>query len=395
MAVKSVGIENKSQRISSSSYKENKKKMSSLFHDFSEFEAAGNSSLIKGNLKRSDTQLDIANSRRLLNENKPFTDKYANFQLKSSTTPKNALNSYESLSFNSDRSANSIYKTSDSLNSIKITPLKPENCLECYSSIVKKNIFPNKSNSFSEILESSLKKIRSPIRTSISQFEKVSVLSFEEGIYRFKNIKYDMISKKLWKKTLLQKLGKCWDKNTLEDENLEFAEQIIKFSLTNIKKSDTFHLSLIKSVRKRINNQYTKVTKNKIDSALANTKYPLIALLNFLFLEKYLHTQVLLLFNSSEFLKLNALNILFQLSDIAISKLRRSKLNAYINQCKKPLEVFCFFYAGLIVHWNINFSNNKEAKLKEKNLKKCVKKSIKGCTYMILKSAEILYEQYY
>lgn len=229
-------------------------------------------------------------------------------------------------------------------------------------------------------------KFKSPIRSSISQYCQVNSLSFEEAVTRFNKIPQTVIKKKLWKLSFFKKIGICWGKHRLEDENLETAEKIIKFALTEYSEKNSFHLSLIKSVQNILEKEYTLIKPDKVHSMISTNKYPMIGLLNFMFLTKYFTTQVSLLFEYCKDPE-KVIRIVFGLSDTSVETLRKAKLNKYISQCNKCLEVFCFFYAGLIVHWNCNFGPGAFS-FKTKYLKKI----LKGNIYSIIKSAELLYE---
>ena len=198
MAVRGVGIENKSQKILSSSCKENKEKKNNFCNHCSPSEGNKIISLAKLNLQRYKTQIQLSSARKLFNET-VLTDKNISNLMKYSTTYSKtpAIISNEYISITKDKYTNKQHKNAESLNLIEFTPIKSETSFEETTNRIKIDAFVNSNNSLNDTHELKPTKICSPIRNSISEFEKISILSFEEAIYRFKNLKYAQIDQKI------------------------------------------------------------------------------------------------------------------------------------------------------------------------------------------------------
>ena len=399
MAVKSVGKSKQSRQIQKICSLENKE-APNIYPNVSPQESYQRSiSLISSTSPNFKRRSHYPSSRKLFNENQEVEEKNVKPPLKTSATVCTSIltekcNFATTESKMSRDSVNSLCKTSDSLCSLDLNPFKSVLGLRNYhsESYDANEINQGGAVSLFNIKEKKQFKIKSPIRDSISQFEKICTLTFEEALYRFKNLKHEVIRGKLWKVGLFEKFGRCWTKNKLEDENLEMAERIIKFSLTGFASSSNFHLSLMKTIRGIFVKKYKRIAKDDFYELISDCEYPLVAMLNLLFLERFFEPQVNALMNLSGLQQGSALRVIFSLSDIAVTNLRRSRLNPYINQCNKCLEVFCFFYAGLVVHWNNKFLiYGMNEKTKKNCLKKC-RKYAKANTYSLIKTAECLYE---
>ncbi|OMJ67277.1 hypothetical protein SteCoe_35604 [Stentor coeruleus] len=275
---------------------------------------------------------------------------------------------------------NLLCKTTDTLSILSFTPNKSEITIE---NIPKSDSPENKFATVST-------QFKSPIRISVSQYDQVCFLTFEEAFCRFRFLKLEIPQKKLWKHGFLQNLGKCWRKNKLEDENLEAAEQIIRFSLSQYSTNDNFHLSLSKSVYEAVSENYPRISQRSFNRELFSAKYPLIGMLNFLFLRKFFDRELQQVFRN--FNKANeGLRVVFELTAVAVKYLRREWLNKEINNCEKCFEVFCFYFAGLVIFFNENLERFRRA-FEKKCLGKKIKKAVKKEVYGIIKAAEITYE---
>ena len=382
MSVNSVGIQPKSSKKlqQSTEPKEVLSQKASKNYSINITKAFSNSSSTPTKIKKTC-------SRLLFDENLPEDESYSKSTInRKSTVPMPILT--ESINFLTTSRKNS----KDPSKTLFLYPESGLSQPDLSSNLSQLSISSSISSSGSQSSREQYKKtIKSPIRYSISQYDQVYSMSFEEVLYWFKNSKQETF-KNLWKKSLFSKFKKCWDKNRLEDENLDVAEQIIKFSLTEFSVSENFHLSLVKSVQ-NATIEYKEVRFDDIYSAIFKNKYPLISLLCFLFLNRYFKAQVCVFFETCEALKDCVVNIAFALTSIAVNCLRKGRLNPFINQCNKGLEVFCFFYAGLVIYWNENYlSIGKKNRDNASVLRQKLSRFIRSNIYNLIKTAEILYE---
>lgn len=268
--------------------------------------------------------------------------------------------------------ASLLHQTTDSLSHFEVSPRNSETSV----------LGVGNSGSYSKLKSS-------PIRNLITTYDQVMLLDFDSAFHRFKSLKHEVLSKKLWKLSFLKKIRRCWTHNKLEDENLDCAERLIKFAFTKYNANDFFHLSLVNSVQEIVKNLTNRPTY-EISMKKIDCKYPLMALLNLLFFHDFFKTQLESLIQKCACPK-KALKVLFWVSDAAIIALRREKLNRVINHCGKCFEAFCFFFAGLVIQ--IKETGDKLLGYsKRKRFYKKILKNISGTVLDTVKLAEELYE---
>lgn len=265
-----------------------------------------------------------------------------------------------------------LHQTTDSLSQFEVSPRNSESSM----------LEVANSSSYSKLKSS-------PIRSLITTYDQVILLDFDSAFHRFKSLKHEVLSKKLWKLSFLKKIRRCWTHNRLEDENLDCAERLIKFAFTKYNANDFFHLSLVKSAQELVINLTNKPTF-EVSMKTIDCRYPLMALLNLLFFHDFFRTQLESLIKMCVCPK-KALKVLFWVSDAAIIALRKEKLNRVINHCGKCFEVFCFFFAGLVIQTK-EAGNKLLGYSKRKRFYKKVLKSVRGSVLDTVKLAEELYE---
>lgn len=390
MSVKSVG---KSASLSRKSSKTSREKptVNSLKHSFQVPSLSKPNKLIHQNTAQYPNSPKIqsrrlASSRTLFKENPSDYSFIVHDLVKSKTSAcktiltENSQYATTNPKISNDKYKNLLCKTADTLSILSFTPSK--------SDITIENI--PKSDSPEKNFATVSTQFKSPIRISVSQYDQVCFLTFEEAFCRFRFLKLEISQKRLWKKGFLQNLGKCWRKNKLEDENLEAAEQIIRFSLSQYSTNDNFHLSLSKSVYEAVSENYAKISQRSFNRELFSAKYPLMGMLNFLFLRRFFDRELQQVFRNCN--KANeGIRVVFELTAVAVKYLRKEWLNKEINNCEKCFEVFCFYFAGLVIFFNENIERFIKA-FEKKCLGKKIKKAVKKEVYGIIKAAEITYE---
>jgi ELMO/CED-12 family len=198
------------------------------------------------------------------------------------------------------------------------------------------------------------------VRDSIPSKTQINYLDFDTALDKFNKLPIVSTRINLWHHSFWSKLCFCCNtSNNLSDELLEISEKIIIFAYSGFVPENIFHLSLLVSVLDSLQDIcQSKGTWNEVGFSSSNPytsdlKHDMSALglILILFLYKYFPKTLQEMMKYALEKEIAFVLLAFDVAEIVIFTLREKKLNKFINQSGKCLEILFFLYAGCLASW--------------------------------------------